>query len=298
MIYELDMYLSIVGLSLPEDGANISLLQYADDALFFGEWSKSNMIQLLHILNCFHDVSGVKINLLKSRLFGIDVSEEEVVNIARVGYCFNDSLPFSYLGLPIGRNLNRIDAWSDVVQKFTKRLSSWKSNLLSIGGSNLMVKKIYNGNKTSFWYDNWISECGLLRCRFPRLFALETYKSCLVSDRWVFVDGIWIGPEIGNLLADLMRRYLSTTIDKKILACHANTVEKIIWLKISSWWKAPPTFHPSFDGILTGGGLARHDDIFLAVERQSLFWIFNRVPSRLSSWNSWIQHPDAADEVS
>ncbi|PWA66948.1 Retrovirus-related Pol polyprotein LINE-1 [Artemisia annua] len=98
------------GLSLIEDGANISLLQYADDALYFGE--------------C------------------ISFSEEEVVNIARAVNCSHDSLPFSYLGLFVGRNTNKVDAWSDVVQKFTKRLSSWKENLLSIGGRLTLVKSV------------------------------------------------------------------------------------------------------------------------------------------------------------
>ncbi|GKD99022.1 RNA-directed DNA polymerase, eukaryota, reverse transcriptase zinc-binding domain protein [Tanacetum coccineum] len=260
--------------------------------------------------------------------------------------------------------------------------------------SNLMVKKIYNGNKTSFWYDNWISECGPLRCRFPRLFALETYKSCLVSDRWVFVDGIWqpnwawnrqpsgrSDGEVSSLLNLLNGLVLSPSQDDRwvwslehwcffyrlptrsnlarrgiqihnpsCVFCNDNVESRdhcfytcpkiqIIWLKIWSWWKAPPTFHPSFDDILTGGGpgfsldkrkskifhavcmtfiwyiwawrnkiihatsieeanSARHDDIFPAVQRQSLFWISNRVPSGLSSWNSWIQHLDVADEVS
>ncbi|GKC63076.1 hypothetical protein Tco_1095674 [Tanacetum coccineum] len=100
------------------------------------------MVHLIHILNCFHDVSCLKINLRKSRLFGIRVSVEEVVNIARAVNCSNDSLPFSYLGLLIGRNMNKIDAWSDVVQKFTNRLSSWKANLLSISGRLTLVKSI------------------------------------------------------------------------------------------------------------------------------------------------------------
>ncbi|GJV22342.1 hypothetical protein Tco_1371362, partial [Tanacetum coccineum] len=85
---------------------------------------------------------GLKINLLKSRLFGIGVSEEEVVNIARAVNCSNDSLPSSYLGLPIGRYLNKINAWYDIVYKFTKRPSSWKANLLSIGGRLTLVKSV------------------------------------------------------------------------------------------------------------------------------------------------------------
>ncbi|GKD71944.1 reverse transcriptase domain, reverse transcriptase zinc-binding domain protein [Tanacetum coccineum] len=130
------------GLSLANDGANVSLLQYADDALFFREWSKSNMIHLLHILNCFHDVSGLEINLSKSRLFGIGVSGEEVANIARGVNCSYGFLPFTYLGLPVGKDMNKIEAWSDIANKFTKKLSSWKANLLSIGGRLTLVKSV------------------------------------------------------------------------------------------------------------------------------------------------------------
>nr|GEY94209.1 reverse transcriptase domain, reverse transcriptase zinc-binding domain protein [Tanacetum cinerariifolium] len=103
-----------------DDGANISLLQYADDALFF----------------------GLKINLSKSRLFGIGVPEEEVVNITRVVNCSYGSLPFSYLGLLVGKDMNRIEAWADIVNTFTKKLSSWKANLLSIGGRLTLVKSV------------------------------------------------------------------------------------------------------------------------------------------------------------
>jgi hypothetical protein len=130
------------GLSLGDDGSNISLLQFADDALFFGEWSKSNVRHLIHILDCFHDVSGLKINLDKSWLFGIGVSQEEVNSIARSVNCSHGSLPFINLALPVGRRMKKIDAWSDVVKKFTRRLSSWKANMLSIGGRLTLVKSV------------------------------------------------------------------------------------------------------------------------------------------------------------
>ncbi|GJU36754.1 retrovirus-related pol polyprotein from transposon TNT 1-94 [Tanacetum coccineum] len=49
------------GLSL-DDGPNISLLQYADDALFFGEWSVASARNLMCILELFHDVSVSKLS--------------------------------------------------------------------------------------------------------------------------------------------------------------------------------------------------------------------------------------------
>ncbi|GKC82014.1 RNA-directed DNA polymerase, eukaryota, reverse transcriptase zinc-binding domain protein [Tanacetum coccineum] len=97
------------GLSLANDGANISLLQYADDALFMGEWSKSNAHHLVHILSWFYEVSGLKINLAKIRIFGIGVHISEVESIARSINCSHDYMPFSYLGLPVGRIMRKVE---------------------------------------------------------------------------------------------------------------------------------------------------------------------------------------------
>ncbi|GJZ84503.1 cysteine-rich receptor-like protein kinase [Tanacetum coccineum] len=46
------------GVYLSEDGSNVSLLQYADDALFFGKWSRSNTRNLILILKCFKEASA------------------------------------------------------------------------------------------------------------------------------------------------------------------------------------------------------------------------------------------------
>ncbi|GJW91857.1 reverse transcriptase domain, reverse transcriptase zinc-binding domain protein [Tanacetum coccineum] len=130
------------GLSLDDDGPNISLLQYADDALFFGEWSVANARNLVRILDFFHDVSGLKINLAKSRIFGIGILMANVANIARAINCSYGSLPFNYLGLPVGKRMNKVDAWNGVVGKLSERLATWKINLLSIGGRLTLVKSV------------------------------------------------------------------------------------------------------------------------------------------------------------
>lgn len=50
------------------DDVNTSLLQYAGDALFFGEWSKANVKRLLNVLDAFYEAFGLKININKSRI--------------------------------------------------------------------------------------------------------------------------------------------------------------------------------------------------------------------------------------
>ncbi|GJS43716.1 RNA-directed DNA polymerase, eukaryota, reverse transcriptase zinc-binding domain protein [Tanacetum coccineum] len=51
-------------------------------------------------------------------------------------------IPFNYLGLPIGSNMKSIASWKTLVDLFHMRLSSWKANLLSIGGRLTLIKSV------------------------------------------------------------------------------------------------------------------------------------------------------------
>nr|GFB53591.1 transposon TX1 uncharacterized [Tanacetum cinerariifolium] len=121
------------GVSLADNGANISLLQYADDVLFFGEWSKYNATNLTHLIECYHEVSGLKVNFSKSCLYGVGVPYSDVVSLARYIKCSHGSLPFMYLGLPVGKNIMKSTNWNGVIDRFSKKLLTWKANMLSIG---------------------------------------------------------------------------------------------------------------------------------------------------------------------
>ncbi|GJY96037.1 hypothetical protein Tco_0512398 [Tanacetum coccineum] len=133
---------SFSGVSLANNSANISLLQYADDVLFFGEWSKSNATNLTHLLECYHEVSGLKVNFSKSCLYGVGVPYLDVVSLARYIKCSHDSLPFMYLGLPVGKDMRKSVNWNGVIDRFSKKLSTWKANMLSIGGRLTLVKSV------------------------------------------------------------------------------------------------------------------------------------------------------------
>lgn len=69
------------------ENINLSLLQYADDALFFGKWSKNNAINLICILKCFEKASGLRVNLAKSCLYGINVCPDVVKDVALAISC-------------------------------------------------------------------------------------------------------------------------------------------------------------------------------------------------------------------
>nr|KAJ0221875.1 hypothetical protein LSAT_V11C200066830 [Lactuca sativa] len=77
---------------------------YADDALFLGEWSKGNIKNLARILRCFHVSSGLKVNFYKSRVFGVGATLEETYRHLVV----KPLLFLSHLwGVPVGANMNQ-----------------------------------------------------------------------------------------------------------------------------------------------------------------------------------------------
>ncbi|MCI36368.1 RNA-directed DNA polymerase (Reverse transcriptase), partial [Trifolium medium] len=90
------------GFTMGRDGLVISHLQYADDTLCIGEASLQNLWTLKAILCDFEMASGLKINFWKSCLFGVNVSDEFLAMGCTFLNCKRGSVPFKYLGLPVG----------------------------------------------------------------------------------------------------------------------------------------------------------------------------------------------------
>ncbi|GKD83593.1 RNA-directed DNA polymerase, eukaryota, reverse transcriptase zinc-binding domain protein [Tanacetum coccineum] len=121
---------------------NLSHLFYADDAIFLGQWSDTNIDTLVHVLECFHRASGLRINMCKSKIMGIHVDDGKIKNAASKLGCLILNTPFSYLGTKVGENMSRVHAWKEVVDKVMSRLSRWKMKTLSIGGRFTLLKSV------------------------------------------------------------------------------------------------------------------------------------------------------------
>ncbi|GJZ65074.1 RNA-directed DNA polymerase, eukaryota [Tanacetum coccineum] len=121
---------------------NLSHMFYADDVVFVGEWSESNISSLMHVLDCFHKVSGLKINMSKSKIMGIEVDSGRVSCAAAKLGCLVLKTPFLYLGSYVGGDMHRLQSWDDIVDRVRRRLSKWKMKMLSIGGRLTLVKSV------------------------------------------------------------------------------------------------------------------------------------------------------------
>ncbi|GJU07587.1 RNA-directed DNA polymerase, eukaryota [Tanacetum coccineum] len=125
-----------------DDSLTLSHLFYADDAVFIGKWDKSNINVIVSVLNCFFLASGLKINLHKSKLMGINIPQEDVFMAANSIGCTTLTALFNYLGVKVGVSSSRSCSWEDVLSKITARLSKWKLKTLSIGGRLTLLKSV------------------------------------------------------------------------------------------------------------------------------------------------------------
>ncbi|GJW59893.1 RNA-directed DNA polymerase, eukaryota, reverse transcriptase zinc-binding domain protein [Tanacetum coccineum] len=130
---------------------SLSHLFFADDALFIGDWSSNNIKCLVAILDCFHKVSGLKINYHKSKLFGVGVSPNEISALAATTGCSPLASSFNYLGLPVDCNMSRVKSWDPIVEKFSSRLSRWRASLLSFGGRATLISSVLGALGTYFF---------------------------------------------------------------------------------------------------------------------------------------------------
>ena len=109
----------------------VSHLQFADDTLIIAEKSWANARAMRAILMLFEAISGLKVNFTKSQLFVVNVHLSWLTEAALVLKCKVGSLPFVYLGLPIGGDARRLSFWDPLITRLKFRLSGWKSKHLS-----------------------------------------------------------------------------------------------------------------------------------------------------------------------
>ncbi|XP_071742218.1 uncharacterized protein [Rutidosis leptorrhynchoides] len=101
---------AIHGASIGDTEVKVSHLFYADNVVILSYWNGDSLSSTILAVNEFYRYSG--------------------------------DFHFTYLGLLIGSNMNLISNWKTLVDKFMKKLSFWKANLLSIGGHLTLIKAV------------------------------------------------------------------------------------------------------------------------------------------------------------
>lgn len=89
----------------------ISHIQYANDTICIGKATIENLWTLKALLRGFEMVSGLKVNFFKSCSVEINVTPDFMIMACDFLNCSQGSIPFSYLGLPVGANPGRVATW-------------------------------------------------------------------------------------------------------------------------------------------------------------------------------------------
>ncbi|GJZ33078.1 hypothetical protein Tco_0578514 [Tanacetum coccineum] len=101
----------------------------------------------------FYLASGLKINIQKSNVYGIRVSDVDVSSMASNSKCASGSFPFTYLGLPIGSNMSLTSSWQ-VPESILNSLERSRA-MFSWGGSHEARKLGWiKWKNVLFSYDN------------------------------------------------------------------------------------------------------------------------------------------------
>ncbi|GKV44022.1 hypothetical protein SLEP1_g51253 [Rubroshorea leprosula] len=130
------------GINIGNRGMIISHLQFADDSILFGKATEGNIWAAKSIMRIFKLASGLKINIQKSQLLGMNVSKEWMSKMSYILSCKEGVFPCKYLGVPIGGNVKSTSMWKPLIENFEKKLSSWKGRLLSFGGRITLLNAV------------------------------------------------------------------------------------------------------------------------------------------------------------
>ncbi|GKV35275.1 hypothetical protein SLEP1_g43574 [Rubroshorea leprosula] len=149
------------GVEVGNKGFKVTHLQYADDTLMFGTATDENVWAMKSILRTFKLISRLKINFNKSQLIGIGVKDEWLEKMAWILCCKKGSLPFKYLGIPIGGRSGKLSLWKPVLEGVTKKLSAWKGRYLSLGGRITLINLVLSSLPV-FWMSVYMISKGTI----------------------------------------------------------------------------------------------------------------------------------------
>jgi hypothetical protein len=207
--------------------APVSLLQYADDTLCIGEATIDNLWVLKATLRGFELASGLKVNFWKSCIIGVNVSEEFLGMASQFLNCRLGSVPFKYLGLPVGANPRKMSTWEPMLDTIQERLGAWRNKYVSIGGRIVLINLVLNAIPIFYLsymkmpLSVWRKLVSIQR-KFLRLVNL----SLLAKWRWKLLfldDEVW--KEV------VISRYGRDVVGKKSLGEHDIT------RLTSPWWR-------------------------------------------------------------
>jgi len=189
-------------------------LQFANDTLLLGEKSWLNVCSMRAALLLFEEIYGLKVNFHKSMLTGVNVNDSWLAEVALVMNCRRGSIPFVYLGLPIGGDSTKRNFWKPVIDRIVARLSSWNNKFLSFGGRLILLKYVLSSLPVYFlsFFKAPAGIISLIESIFKRFFWGGSEDSKKIA--WIKWDDICVSKEVGGLGVRRLREFNLSLLGK------------------------------------------------------------------------------------
>lgn len=129
------------------DGVGYPIVQYVDDTLQIMRASQRELICLKALLESFAQSIGLRVNYGKSCLLPLNMSDEKAQQLVGVLGCQVQSLPFTYLGLPLGTTKPRVEHCGPIMSRTERKLTS-VSSMLTQAGRLELVKSVISSMPT------------------------------------------------------------------------------------------------------------------------------------------------------
>ncbi|XP_058750276.1 uncharacterized protein LOC131623294 [Vicia villosa] len=114
------------GVRIGFSNLEVSHLQYANDTIILANDTIDNLLTIKAILLGFDFASCLCVNFSKSSLIGVNYDQSFLDLAYKFIHCNQESLPFKYLGNPVGANPLLLSTWEPLINLISSRLLSWK----------------------------------------------------------------------------------------------------------------------------------------------------------------------------
>ncbi|RVW36866.1 LINE-1 retrotransposable element ORF2 protein [Vitis vinifera] len=121
------------GFRVGRNRTRVSHLQFADDTIFFSSSREEDMMTLKHVPLVFGHISGLKVNLDKSNIYGINLEQNHLSRLAEMLDCKASGWPILYLGLPLGGNPKTSGFWDPIPASVAAKIEKMQRDFLWSG---------------------------------------------------------------------------------------------------------------------------------------------------------------------
>lgn len=134
---------SLMGVRMRKKCPIVSHLLFADDSLVFLEANPKYCSNLLFLLSCFGEASGLEINAQKSSLyFSPNTTAENKEEIGRILGMPEMEMNAKYLGLPIFWGKSKKEVVAYIKDKITRKVQSWNRRTLPQASKEILIKSV------------------------------------------------------------------------------------------------------------------------------------------------------------